>query len=305
MKISLWTVSNTTLSAHTRLVNYVIGLCNKNIDWPCTLHEHGYKVQLMEKSIRTTSGWTVVPDVIAASNKTLHAILFECKGGNSVRADQVTRYKDVSNRNFSNWLDVYDRDHLTFDICFADTDDNHAAIESMIDSFPSLTFGQSIVKHGDFKIKALNKAMENPIPIDGCRPPLSYYPFSENDDRCEIIPHVLRTLVSIAIEKGKEELDVMSDMLLEDEEVLKRIHKMWYALSSQHKEILKKKVSEILSILKSQYKDSLGKQLKELQDRKGYRIYATLGAFKKTCDEIINDCAKQQKESQTLLTEHT
>lgn len=293
-----------TLSQHTKLMNYVIGMCTKTANWPCVFFQHGYKVQLIEKSIRTTAGHTVVPDIIAASGKTLHALIFDCKGGITVEQDQVQRYGTLEHYNFSNYLDIHDREHMTFDVCYADIYQNHSAIREHIGNFPVITFGDSITKENDFKLPMLNKSLRNPISLEGSRPPLSYYPFSERDDRCEIIPHLLRALISIAIEKNKGQMDVVSNKILENEEVLQRVHKMWNALSKQHREILERKMKEIFEILKNQYKDTFALQLQEIQEKEGYHINTTLSSFSKSCEKIMMDCDKMKAESQTLLTDH-
>lgn len=79
------------ITPHTRLINYVIGFCKKNTGWIQPLEEEGYKVQLIEQTISTEQGNKVKPDVIAASNKLLNSLVFECKGGVTLEQDQIER----------------------------------------------------------------------------------------------------------------------------------------------------------------------------------------------------------------------
>jgi hypothetical protein len=286
-------------------MNYVIGICNNSTDWPDTLHKLEYRVAILEKSIRTSSNQIVVPDIIAVSKKYTHSIAFDCKGGNTIKDDQVGRYKTLQGQNFVNWVDIHDPDHMTVDVCFAGLESNFARIMQAVGKdFPILTFhNDRIAKENSFHINALNTAFRNPISLKDTNPPLSYYPFSENDDRCEIIPHMLRALVSVVTDRVNSGTNILSDNLLDDEEVLRKIHKMWDALSQEHREVLVKKMKEIFSILKEKYKDTFSKQLEDLQTRVGTNIHSTLRAFSNTCNQIMEDCNKQMKVSQKLLSE--
>ncbi len=122
---------------------------------------------------------------------------------------------------------------------------------------------------------------------------MNYYPFSDTDDKCAIIPHPIRGLVSIATEKGKSGPDVLLHEILNTEDVLERIHKMWPALSQEHQNNLKERIRQIITYLKDRYKDTFAVQLQDIQARKGYMIHDPLLAFTKTCEQIIDDCENQ------------
>ena len=63
----------------------------------------------------------------------------------------------------------------------------------LLDAFPILTFSDYVKKYGkQFTKRLLEKKFEEEISIAKLKPPLSYYPFSADDDRSVIIPHVLR-----------------------------------------------------------------------------------------------------------------
>jgi hypothetical protein len=159
---------------------------------------------------------------------------------------------------------------------------------------PVISFGDDkITKNNSFRITALNTAFSNPISLKNMLPPMNYYPFSDTDDKCAIIPHLIRGLVSIATEKGRSGPDVPSHEILNTVEVLERIHKMWPALSQEHQNNLKERIRQIITYLKDRYKDTFAVQLQDIQARKGYMIHGPLLAFTKTCEQIIDDCEKQ------------
>src|SRR5215204_2760920 len=131
-------------------MNYLIGLSKETGNWPSTLSDLGYEVQLIEKSIRTSSLQKIKPDLIVVSNKYLHSIVFDCKGGTSVEHDQIERYAGLSKNDFVNWIDVYSRE-ITFDVCFSDLLENHSEIMLKVGNLPVLTFGEDkITKDNSF-----------------------------------------------------------------------------------------------------------------------------------------------------------
>src|SRR5437870_10450687 len=164
-------------------MNYVIGLCQENTGWPHPFYDLDFKIALIEKSVRTSSGDIVVPDIIALSKRYLHSIAFECKGGNTINEEQVLRYSTLEGNNFVNWLDIHDREHMTIDVCFADIDSNHERVRQFVqEQFPMLTFhSTSLQVENRFRLDRLNNSFRNPISVIRTNAPISYYPFSEND----------------------------------------------------------------------------------------------------------------------------
>ena len=79
-------------------MNSVIGMCKKNLNWISVLSdpELNYEVQIIEQSISTSSGEVVKPDIVAASNRQLHSLVFELKGGKILKVDQLERYASLT-----------------------------------------------------------------------------------------------------------------------------------------------------------------------------------------------------------------
>ena len=69
-----------SISEHTRLVNKVIGLCKDTACWPSFLYDLGYNIQLVEQTISLReSAQKITPDMVAVSNKLVHAMVIDCK----------------------------------------------------------------------------------------------------------------------------------------------------------------------------------------------------------------------------------
>lgn len=123
---------------HTKLMNYVIGMCKKQRNWINVLADLGYEPQLIEQQIRTSSDETVKPDLIAASNKLLHSLVFECKGGTTLEPEQLKRYSTLTRDDLRRWITVFAREELQFDVCLSDLEENHPFIAKMNQEFPMI-----------------------------------------------------------------------------------------------------------------------------------------------------------------------
>lgn len=190
-------------SEHTRLINKFIGLCKNNGPadnggrrrfWPNPLRELGYRVEVIEQNIKMRGGGSIKPDVLAVSNKNLHALVAECKGGKTIRPDQDLRYAGLAPSDLSNCAKVYDQKRLRHDVCYVAGIENHASLSPQT-NLPFITFGQYVERHGEFGLPELNKKLSEPISLDGLPEPTSYYPFAPSDEDKLVVPYVLRAVV--------------------------------------------------------------------------------------------------------------
>lgn len=76
---------------HAGLINMFVGLCACTQMWPNTLFGLGYRVKPIEQAVSLKSGLKTTPDLIVVSNRLAHAIVADCKGGNSMDGDQDRR----------------------------------------------------------------------------------------------------------------------------------------------------------------------------------------------------------------------
>lgn len=275
-------------------MNYIIGMCKKNKLWVTILADLGYNAEIIEQRITTSSGHVVKPDVIAVSNRLLHSFVFECKGGRMLDVNQLERYSSLTVENLLRWITVFDRSNLQFDICIIDLEENHRFIKMVNKLFPMLTFStEDLSRTRDFKRAKLNEVFRNPISLKGKMPPLSYYPFSEEDSNSYIALHVIRTLLSIAMKNAKGGPDVFERSIISfDEIVAERFHRVWSALSQRHKERLKDKICEVLRriMAREDMKQSLG----IIQQKRGYRITRNLEQFKKATENFLAELQSQR-----------
>jgi hypothetical protein len=280
-------------SNHTKLANYLIGMCKKSESWITILADLGYNAEIIEQKINTSSGDTVKPDLVATSNRLVHSMVFECKGGIAIDVDQLRRYSSLTPENLLRWISVFDRANLQFDVCICDLAENHSYIKVVNQHFPMLTFSsEELIKERDFKREKLNEAFKEPISLKGKIPPLLYYPFSEEDTDSYIAVFVIRALLSIAIKSIKGGPDVFEDKIISfDEVVAHNFNHVWKALSLEHRRSLKEKIREVIKRLlaKEDVKEALG----IIQQRQGYKITGSLDQFKKAAEDLIAELQSQ------------
>ncbi len=244
-------------SPHTKLINFIIGLCKKNTKWVCPFGELGYKVQLIEQSISIDGGQKVKPDVIPVSNKQLNALVFECKGGTTLKEDQIIRYRKLTKKDLLRWIDVFTEDSLTHDICLAGYENSYDKLKkSNTANFPMLSFSKDKIKKSgtNFIVEEVEEKFANEIDISGMIPPLSYYPFSELDDKGVIVPYVLRAVTSLIVEKKRRgKTDALDKNIFASAEVLRKVHPLWDILSIEHQHELQSKVQQLVDELQGTY----------------------------------------------------
>lgn len=292
-------------SNHTKLMNCLIGMCKKSDKWVTLLADLGYEVRLIEQKINTSSGDVVKPDIVAVSNRYLHSLVFECKGGTTIDSDQLKRYSTLTNDNISRWVGphVFDPINLRLDVCLSDLEENHGVVKTYNKVFPMLTFGfenKKMFKTRNFKNAELNNKLIRPMNLKDKVPPLFYYPFSEDDPDPYIAFHVIATIISVAIKNYKEGgPDVFEDKIIGfDEVVASRFNYVWDALSDEHRGRLKTKIKEVIRRLMA--KENLKNELGLLQQKKGFKIAQPLKRFKKGAQQFLDQLETQKPLSEFL-----
>lgn len=269
-------------------------MCKKGKGWVTLLADLGYDAQIIEQKINTSTGQTVKPDIIAVSNRYLHSLVFECKGGKIIDLKQLDRYSTVTADDILRWITVYDRNNLRFDICVSDFEESHNIIKSINQLFPMLTFGsEELFKTGKFKNLKLNDKLRTPINLKDKKPPLFYYPFSAEDKDMYIAFHVVQALLSIAVKSYKGGLDVFDSAIITfDDVIAQNFNYVWGALSDEHKGRLKAKIREVLKRILA--KEGIKEALAIIQQKEGYKIRRNLEQFKKGAENFLEELQSQR-----------
>ncbi len=139
--------------------------------------------------------------------------------------------------------------------------------------------------------KVENKFL-NDIDMTKKTPPMSYYPFSENDDKHTIIQYVLRTIISFLIDKKtRNKLDPLDINVFGTDAILEKIHPLWDVLSIDHQNTLKKKVQEIITELMGTHKE-LSERFESIKQNYSPKTIAKLIDI---CEKIVKDEASRKR----------
>ncbi len=281
------------LSDHTLLMNQMIGLCIKTYDYPSPLKNLGYSVEWIEPRLVNSEGKKVNPDLMFTSNRLVHVLITDCKGGKNVDEhrkeeidNQVERYSKITTDSIVPKVTVYDPNRLTFDIFFAT---NVELAEYLKDyNIPVIIFSDEyIIKKNKFQEKKLEEAFLSRIIVSG-KPPTHFYPFSDQDERSVIALYVFQKLVVLSLRSRGEFVEFDADT------ILKEIYRQfWDVVDESKKKNLRNKVDDIL--FEYQKRKELKEYLEKVKRRRSWRITKSLDAFRKSCQEIIEELEKQQK----------
>ena len=283
------------ISNHTLLVNQMIGLCKRVDFWPSTLRDLGYSVEQIEPSLKTSSGEVINPDIRLTSNRLLHTLIVECKGGSVIDDSQIDKYSLLTRETIINETTVYDPTRLEFEVTFACCSEFKDIIQKRIGMYPLFTFSNEFIKkENNFENTALNTAFSAPIKLpDFSKPPVSFYPFDDQDNSSFIALHVFQQLLVLAYKGNSNEI------LINTDEILKRIfQQMWENIHEKKKKKIRSKVNNILTQYTS--RSDLSGYLEKIRGKQTWRISRSLEAFRNRCQKIIEDLEKQPTMQSTI-----
>jgi hypothetical protein len=267
----------------------VIGLCKDSEHWVHPLLDLGYTPRLVEHVISLEArGGTVKPDVVAASNRLLNAITFDCKGGRNIDESQAAKYHDLSSSDLLRWINVPEPARLTRDTSFVSLEEKMVDRTDRFNEFPKLIFGLKTLRMtGKFSESQVNERLEKPIKLqDGMVPPTLYYPFSTTDDLSVILPFVLRALIetSVRLKRGGDR--IVEDSTFDTESFRKSVHRMWDLMGDETRTALADKIRDVVRGVTKGYPQFIEK----VNGSQGVKnIELTLSNLIPMCEKMLAD----------------
>jgi hypothetical protein len=276
------------ISNHTLLINCVIGFSKRIQGWPDFLRNRGYWVELIEPRFILSSFEKINPDIMFSSNRLTHSLVAECKGGTSLEEGQLRKYGQLDVAAVRPRVSLAEPDRMTIDsvfVCLEGAEDQLAASMSTIQIFPILVVGKKTVRLvNHFSKGELNTVLAEPLDVD-TPPPVSFYPFGDEDDADYIAAFVFQELVSIAAQRKPQPEEIDADSMLA------AIHPLWDSVDDSKKKKLRDKVNAIL--LHYSTRDLRG-YLGRVRGRSSWRIVKTLQAFSREVEKVRRDLEEQR-----------
>ncbi len=278
------------LSEHTYLINCIIGLTKRVKDWPSTLRDLGFKLEWISPLLITADGQTVRPDLLLDSNRLLHALTIECKGGRNVDGDQLRRLLDLDVDSILPRVNVYNPRELHFETVYSCMGENASSVVeqiSAISDVPVLSFHRDQLKKDHaFEKEELESALSDPIPLPGPAP-TSFYPFDEQDDNGIVALYILPEIIKQSIKRaGRDPEELRAD------ELLAGVHPLWKAMDDRARSALEAKVASVLTEFS---KRGQLQSVRRVRRGKSWRIVLTLQALREECQKLVDELTKQRQ----------
>lgn len=228
------------LSNHTKLMNMIICLSNKNRHCTPELFNNHYILESIELSFNKLNGKTIHADVCLINPKLNNFILLECKDG-GLEIDQAKRYATLDQKDIINACATTLSDDFTHEVVYLGSENKADklidAIKLNYFNFPILVSDENKIKlrHNDFNCQILQKIFTQNGGIDLPNPvPTFFYPFGKDDSNAYILRYISPVLIGF---RGTE---------FSVEDVIKSVHTLYGYIDDSSLNELKRKVAKLL-----------------------------------------------------------
>lgn len=228
------------LSNHTKLMNIIICLSNKNRLCTPVLFDNHYILEYIELSFNKLNGDTIHADVCLKNPKSNNFILLECKDG-GLEIDQAKRYATLDQKDIINSCVGTLSGNFTHEVVYlvsenkADKLINSIKLNSF--NFPILVSDETKIKlrQNDFNCQILQKIFTQNGGVDLPNPvPTFFYPFGTDDSNAYILRYISPVLIGL----------IGTEFNVED--VIKPVHTLYGYIDDSSLKDLKRKVAKLL-----------------------------------------------------------
>ena len=176
-------------------------MCKGDPALPRHFRDLGYQEHAVELRFQNADNDTVVPELIIASGRVHHALLFEWKSGRNTEADQLRRYSRVTQPDLTQRAMLARENCTTHDITVVGLGEHRDRLAQGIEAegypFPVLVVTEAGLEkiRNQFSEPSTDGLFQNTLDIDWSRAPMSYFPLDGDSEDWEyaeqVLPHVL------------------------------------------------------------------------------------------------------------------
>ena len=272
----------TKLNNHTKLMNLMIALSQKNPNFPYPLFQVGYALETILPYFSESGGALINPDLQFKSEGDNNLIFIECKSGN-LEHQQALNFKKVKKDDIiEKGVTSLDVSSLNFEFiyfCSSNNKDVLIKADNLYNyNFPILCFNEDKIELIKNDIKGEKLKSLFPIFINNKYIPTEYYPYGPDDKKEYISLSIFQSLLHIM--NDNEEFNV--EMIIKDN------HKLYDFIDSKGKTKLKEVVGKILSDLEQ---NELKDMLRRLRNQPKFRIInpKSYKKFRDICQNLIKE----------------
>lgn len=229
------------LSNHTKLMNIIICLTQKNRSCEPVLFNNHYFLESIELSFNKKNGEIIHTDLALINPKINNLVFIECKDG-GLELDQANRYASLETDDIINACVTTLSEKFSHEVVYIGCENKETKlVDNLRDNsfkFPVLIIDNEKIrlKHNNFNCHTLNGIFSNNGGVDIPEPsPVFYYPFGKDDSDAWILSRIGPVLMGL---RG-EEFDV--------EDVLKQIHQLYDYIDNTSLKDLKGRIGKLIT----------------------------------------------------------
>ena len=183
------------------MLNLWIGLCRGEAGLPPDIRHLGYKHKWVELQFPNSQGESVKPELIIASDRVGHTVLFEWKEGANTEQDQLRRYARVDSNDLVQRAALSPDEAAAHDICVLGLEEHAERLSIGVSqsgyTFPLLVLEEDgISLHlNQFTKQELTRIFEPKLFVDLSKVPTQIVPFDHNSEFWEIAEHIIPQIV--------------------------------------------------------------------------------------------------------------
>ncbi len=228
------------LSNHTKLMNIILCLANRNRDCEPVLFNNHYIVETIELNFNKQNGEKINADLSLINPEVNNLLILECKDG-GLELDQANRYSTLTQTDIINAGVTTLSGNFNYEVGYVGTENKKVKLTGDVVTnsfiFPVLICNENKIKleHNSFNCPVLQAIFSQTDGVNIPNPaPVMYYPFGNDDSDAYILSRIGPVLIQL---RGQE-FDV--------ETVLKNTHQLFGYIDLPSLKSLKGRVGAIL-----------------------------------------------------------
>jgi hypothetical protein len=194
-------MENQSSEFNLRMLNLWIGLCRGEAGLPLDIRHLGYKHKWIELQFKNAQGESVKPELIIASDRFGHAIMFEWKEGANTEQDQLRRYAGVTSQDLVQKAALSPSEASSHDTCVLGLAEHAHRLSMSISQsgydFPLLVLEDDGIslRLNEFVRQELTQVFNPKLSLDLSKVPTQIVPFDHNSEFWEIAEQVIPQII--------------------------------------------------------------------------------------------------------------
>lgn len=236
------------MSFSLRLLNLFIGLCSGAEGLPRSLFDLGYRVERIEQKLPLSQEFgksekeVAVPEMVIASERVHHTILFEWKEGKNTEEDQLRRYSRVTADDLIKLAFLAPAKCTLIDVALVCREEHQQTVKIGIQKgeydFPLMATGENSISTvlNNYKVPETDATFK-PLNINWQNVTTAFFPLDTDSEIWEFAEYVIPAIL--------EDMQNNKAMILASS-VGSRIIPFWDQIGKPYRNTLENRIAEVI-----------------------------------------------------------